>query len=67
MNPTSIREDVGWILGLTQWVRDLLWCRLATVALIHPLAWELPRATGSALKKSIIIMNKHQMTFSAYF
>ena len=22
MNPTSIREDVGSILGLTQWVKD---------------------------------------------
>ena len=27
-----------------------LWCRLATVALIRPLAWELPYATGAALK-----------------
>ena len=28
-----------------------LWCRPATVALIQPLAWELPCATGAALKK----------------
>ena len=27
-----------------------LWCRLAAVALIRPLAWELIRATGAALK-----------------
>ena len=28
-----------------------LWCRLATVALIQPLAWELLCATGVALKR----------------
>ena len=28
-----------------------LWCRLATAALIRPIAWELPYATGVALKK----------------
>ena len=28
-----------------------LWCRLATVALIRPLAWELPYVMGVALKK----------------
>ena len=27
-----------------------LWCRPAAVALIQPLAWELPYATGAALK-----------------
>ena len=27
-----------------------LWCSLAAVALIGPLAWELPYATGVALK-----------------
>ena len=29
----------------------LLWRRLAAVAPIRPLAWELPYATGTALKK----------------
>ena len=28
-----------------------LWCRPAAVALIRPLAWERPYATGVALKK----------------
>ena len=28
-----------------------LWCRPAAAALIHPLAQELPYATGAALKK----------------
>ena len=28
-----------------------LWRRLATVALIQPLAWELPYATGEAIKR----------------
>ena len=27
-----------------------LWCRLAAVAQIRPLAWELPYASGAALK-----------------
>ena len=55
MNPTSIQEDVGSIPGLTQRVKDLallwLWHRLAAVAPIPPLAWELPYAVGAALKK----------------
>ena len=33
-------------------------CRPAAVALIHPLAWELPYAGGTALKKA----NKKQNT-----
>ena len=27
-----------------------LWCTLAAVALVQPLAWELPYAVGAALK-----------------
>ena len=44
MNLTGIYEDEGSIPGLTQRVKDLallrLWCRLAAVAPIRPLAWE---------------------------
>ena len=29
-----------------------LWCRLAVIALIRPLAWELPYALSAALKKT---------------
>ena len=32
------------------WDLEWLWCRLAGVALIRPLAWEPPYATGMALK-----------------
>ena len=29
-NPTSTHEDLGLIPGLTQWIKDELWCRLQT-------------------------------------
>ena len=37
--------------GLRIWHCCELWCRLAAAALIWPLAWELPYATGVALKR----------------
>ena len=53
-NPTRNHEVVGSIPALAQWVKDLallwLWCRLAAVALIRPLAWEPPQAAGTTLK-----------------
>ena len=50
-------EVAGSIPGLlTQWVNDLallwLWCRSVAPALIRPLAWEPPYATGAALEKA---------------
>ena len=32
-------------------VAAVLWCRLAAVAVIQPLAWELPYALGAPLKR----------------
>ena len=53
-NPTRNHEVEGLILGLAQWVKDLvflwLWCKPVATALIRPLAWEPPYAAGAALK-----------------
>ena len=57
-NSSRIHEDVGSVLGSSVGRRcgsDLallwLWCRPAAAAPVQPLAWELPYATGAALKK----------------
>ena len=59
-NLTGIHEDAGLIPGLAQLrCRSQTWlvsgiavavCRPATIALIQPLAWELPYASSAALK-----------------
>ena len=45
---------VGLIPGLAQWVKDpallWVWCSLAAIASVCPLAWEPPYATGAALE-----------------
>ena len=54
-NLSRISEDTGLIPDLAQWVKDLsflwLWCRLAAVAPIRPLAWEPPYTADAALKR----------------
>ena len=49
MNPTNIHKDAGLIPGLSQWVKDPVLPQ--AVALIEPLAQELPYATGAAIKR----------------
>ena len=43
--------SLALLSGLRIWRFSELWCRLAAVALIRPLAWKLPCAAGEALKK----------------
>ena len=40
-----------------------LWCRPAAIALIRPLAWEIPRAKGLALKSKKKTKNKKPMGY----
>ena len=54
MNPSRIQEDavrsLAWLSGLRIGCCCELWCRLAAIAPIQPLAWELLYAVGVALK-----------------
>ena len=49
MNPTKNHEGVGCRHG-SDLALMWLWLRLAAIALIRPLAWEPPYATGVALE-----------------
>ena len=57
MNPTRNREVEGSILGLTQWVKDLVLLvscgvgRQLQLRFDPYLAWEPPYAMGAALKR----------------
>ena len=64
--PTSVCEDVGSIPGLPQSVKDpallWLWCRLAALALIGPLAQELPDAAAVAFFKKFFVFLSVQLS-----
>ena len=64
-NPTRNHRVAGSIPRLNQWVKDpallWLWCRLAAVAPIRPLAWEPPHAASATLKT-----NKQKRSFKSY-
>ena len=49
-DPALLKAEVGCTYGSDPTLL-WLWYRLAAVALIHVLAWELPYATSVALKK----------------
>ena len=44
-------QSLASVSGLRIWCCHELWCRLAAIALIQRLAWELPYAAGVALKR----------------
>ena len=48
---------IGRRHGLDRWLL-WLWCRLAAVAMIQPLAWEPPYAVGGSPKKTKQKQNK---------
>ena len=70
-NPTRNHEVAGSIPGLAQQVEDLallwLWRRPVATALIRPLVWEPPYASGAALEKTKKKKKRGQVgTFKSY-
>ena len=44
-------QSLAWLIGFKDPVLLRLWCRPAAAVLVQTLDWELPQATGVALKK----------------
>ena len=63
---SGLRSSIAMSCGVAHISSDLpllwLWCRLAAIALIRPLAWERPYAAGVALKSKNKQTNKQKVS-----